>query len=29
MIDALMWVLLGGLTALMIALAIADGGGDE
>ena len=29
MIDALMWVLISGLTALMIALAIADGGGDE
>lgn len=29
MIDALMWVLIGGMTALMIALAIADGGGDE
>lgn len=29
MIKALMWVLIGGLTALMIALAIAEGGGDE
>ena len=29
MIEALMWVLIGGLTALMILLAIADGGGDE
>lgn len=29
MIKALMWVLIGGLTAIMIALAIAEGGGDE
>lgn len=29
MIEALMWVLIGGLTCLMVALAIADGGGDE
>lgn len=29
MIDTLMWVLIGGLTFLMVALAIADGGGDE
>lgn len=29
MIKALMWVMIGGLTALMIALAIAEGSGDE
>lgn len=29
MIEALMWVLIGGMTALMVALAIAEGGGDE
>ena len=29
MIEELMWVLIGGLTGLMVALAIADGGGDE
>lgn len=26
MTEALMWVLIGGLTGLMVALAIADGG---